>query len=228
MPSARLTMSCLVILALTGSATAAELELPNTIVQAVKVYRDSIVSAEKKLSTDFVAISKRIQNLPGKGDLRAQAVELIDKERIRFEKEHLIPFSAPMQDACGDYLGVLFRSQLRLIKAYDEVIDLKLRQGKTDEVKALRASMTQTLNIRVIAKWRHRPGRFVVLFSNGRINDPNGKNSWIIAKRSLLLRWVNPEAPGGAWVDKCKISVDGKTYNGTNQQGATISGWYIE
>ena len=44
---------------------------------------------------------------------------------------------------------------------------------------------------------------------------------------TLVLTWPNPRAPGGAYVDTCKVSADGRTYNGSNQQRAPIAGWHV-
>lgn len=62
------------------------------------------------------------------------------------------------------------------------------------------------------------------LYSNGRINDPNSRNTWSIQGRILTLRWQDPKAPGGAWVDIVTLSADGSVYEGKNQEGATIKG----
>lgn len=82
----------------------------------------------------------------------------------------------------------------------------------------------------VVATWEHRvvgrdakPGT-LTLYSNGKINDPDGKETWARQGNTLTLRWPNPKAPGGAWVDTCTISPDGKTYTGRNQAGANVAG----
>ena len=64
----------------------------------------------------------------------------------------------------------------------------------------------------------------IKLYSNGHINDADGKNTWVKKDHTLTLRWVNPKAPGGAWVDTCKVSADGKTFAGRNQVGAVLAG----
>jgi predicted Ser/Thr protein kinase len=69
-----------------------------------------------------------------------------------------------------------------------------------------------------------RPGR-VQFFSNGHLNAPDGPNTWVLhGGRNLVLRWPNKAAPGGAWLDTCKISNDGRTYTGKNQKGTPIKG----
>ena len=79
----------------------------------------------------------------------------------------------------------------------------------------------------VVATWEHQvagKSATIKLYSNGRINDPAGKNTWAQKGNTLTLRWPNPKAPGGAWVDTCKISADGKTFAGHNQNGTASAG----
>jgi len=40
----------------------------------------------------------------------------------------------------------------------------------------------------------------------------------------LTFRWPNPRAPGGAWLDVCTLSRDGKSCSGRNQNKAPIAG----
>ena len=82
----------------------------------------------------------------------------------------------------------------------------------------------------VVAVWEHRViGRdarplTMTLYSNHKINDPDGKNVWSRSRNILTLTWPNPKAPGGKWVDRCTVSPDGKTYSGRNQVGARLAG----
>ena len=58
----------------------------------------------------------------------------------------------------------------------------------------------------VVATWEHRVTNkdgtvakaTIKLYSNGRINEPEGKNTWSQKGDTLTLRWPNPKAPGGA------------------------------
>ena len=52
----------------------------------------------------------------------------------------------------------------------------------------------------VVATWEHQvagKSATIKLYSNGRINDPAGKNTWAQKGNTLTLRWPNPKAPGG-------------------------------
>ena len=85
----------------------------------------------------------------------------------------------------------------------------------------------------IVAEWIHRPDapgkgpNEIKLYSNGRIDNPNGRNTWSLQGRFLTLRWQAPEAPGGAWVDICKLSQDRQTFTGNNQKGTVIYGRLI-
>src|SRR3954447_10734756 len=78
----------------------------------------------------------------------------------------------------------------------------------------------------VVAAWEHRvvgpdskPAR-MTLYSNSKINEPNGVNTWSRSGNTLTLRWKSARAPGGVWVDRCTVSPDGRSYSGRNQLGA--------
>lgn len=83
----------------------------------------------------------------------------------------------------------------------------------------------------VVSAWMHRVrgGRAskTVLYSNGRINRPDGAATWTRDGRKMEFRWPNERAPGGAWVDRCQISSDGRTYAGRNQQSVEVSGTLV-
>ncbi|HEV8070461.1 MAG TPA: hypothetical protein VGP76_22290 [Planctomycetaceae bacterium] len=82
--------------------------------------------------------------------------------------------------------------------------------------------------------WAHSPGAFFVmireitLLPNGKIDDPAGGNSWTLNGKTLVLRWADPRAPGGFWVDACTVRRGPKgqrfNYSGVNQQKLKIAG----
>lgn len=84
----------------------------------------------------------------------------------------------------------------------------------------------------VISTWTHTPQgggtATIKLYSNGRINSPDSANLWVLYNDHLVLRWSDPAAPGGMWVDDCAISADGRRYNGRNLQGRPVSGVKID
>jgi hypothetical protein len=83
----------------------------------------------------------------------------------------------------------------------------------------------------VVAVWRHKPGSNpageISLYSNGKINQPEGPNTWSLMGNTLILTWLNRAAPNGKWVDTCTLSQDRKSYQGKNQNGVPIGGQLV-
>ncbi len=81
--------------------------------------------------------------------------------------------------------------------------------------------------IYVVSKWNHQAGNGqpfeLSLWSNGRAQKPDSRIQWKIvpAARELILQW--PEA-----TDRCKLSADGRRYEGRNEHGMLITGKLIE
>lgn len=79
----------------------------------------------------------------------------------------------------------------------------------------------------VVARWKHL-GNTIALYSNGKINDPSGENTWSKAGTTLTFRWKDAKAPGGFWIDTCTIAPDGQSFKGTNQLKRPINGTLIK
>jgi len=83
------------------------------------------------------------------------------------------------------------------------------------------------LRERIVGKWRHvvngEPHE-IELLRSGKINEESSKATWALEARILTLTWPNDDAPGGAWVDRCRVSEDGNSYAGMSQQDAEIRG----
>ena len=58
----------------------------------------------------------------------------------------------------------------------------------------------------------------------GRITGVKGKAEWKRDGGDLLLQWLAPNAPGGRWIDRVRLSDDLKQYSGHNQNGTLIQG----
>ena len=76
--------------------------------------------------------------------------------------------------------------------------------------------------------WQHRvdggPPQIHRFYANGKINNPGGVAEWSIRGKELTMRWPSKKAPAGAWVDRCTLSPDRRSYTGTNQGGNKIAG----
>ena len=80
----------------------------------------------------------------------------------------------------------------------------------------------------LVGRWDHlvngRDHYDIFFEASGKMTGTAGESYWKQEGRQLLLRWIDPRAPGGAWVDHVHLSADGKSYSGKNQNGTTIQG----
>jgi hypothetical protein len=117
-------------------------------------------------------------------------------------------------------------AQGRLRRAYDSLLNERRKAKDQRTVDLLQTDLKdlEAEKVTVVARWHFssvgRRGSVIVLYSNGRIGEISGPNSWRAEGGVLELRWPNQAAPGGAWVDRCTITnLEGTTFSGTNQQG---------
>jgi beta-xylosidase len=59
---------------------------------------------------------------------------------------------------------------------------------------------------------------------NGRMRSAVDDATWSFSEGMLQMRWPDPHAPGGAWIDTCYVAPDGQSYVGRNQSGLVIRG----
>ena len=64
----------------------------------------------------------------------------------------------------------------------------------------------------------------IFLEASGEISGTAGKSFWNRQGKKLRMRWLDPQAPNGVWIDEVTLSADGKTYYGKNQNGTVIEG----
>jgi hypothetical protein len=186
-----------------------------------KDYKASCEAARAKLlqgfETEIEALRK--QNRPVGEKLKS--IDIVKKEKERFENRGLIPWSEPMRRHVDPYLDALTAAQKKLRIAYESLIEKELQARNDDQVENLRSEWKKRLDVKVMAQWRHivngnGPGRVYTLYSNGRINDSEGDAPWEYAKGVLIFAWSAPNAPEGRWLDILEVSADGTTYAGTN------------
>jgi hypothetical protein len=87
------------------------------------------------------------------------------------------------------------------------------------------------LREQIVGKWRHvvdGEPQEITLLPSGKINDERSTKTWTLQGRILTLTWPNDDAPGRAWVDTCRVSEDGNSYAGKNQQGSDIHGTKLD
>lgn len=80
----------------------------------------------------------------------------------------------------------------------------------------------------LVGRWNHvvnRRDQYDIFFEpTGEITGTRGKAEWEVKGRQLLLKWHDPNAPGGMWVDHVHLGATLDTYEGRNQNGISIRG----
>lgn len=80
----------------------------------------------------------------------------------------------------------------------------------------------------IVGRWDHlvnsRDRYDIFLEPTGEITGTKGKAEWELKGRQLLMKWHDPNAPGGMWVDHVHLSADFSSYEGRNQTGISIRG----
>ena len=80
----------------------------------------------------------------------------------------------------------------------------------------------------LVGAWTHvvdgKDTYHIFLEASGEISGTAGKSFWNKKGSKLSMRWLDPQAPNGAWIDEVTLSADGKMYYGKNQNGTIIEG----
>lgn len=142
---------------------------------------------------------------------------------------------AGLRDARRDAETAYRDAAHSLRQAYDTTAAKLGKTNDPDEAESLVQEWALLQNALELAEdpqldstWRHSiangQSAEITLYSNGTINSPEGPDTWSLKETTLIIRWKNPDAPGGEWVDTCEVAEHGGTYSGTNQLGTRISG----
>ena len=198
----------------------------------------------ERLRTDLVTALETREDAARKAGNKP-VVDRVKQEREAFEVEDELPTVV----SSARYSRGIVAARSRLIAALKSGIKDYL-QAKQDEqadalqaeLEALQAEQPQPMakakpgaEPTVVAEWAHEviingnvnSRHTYRMYSNGRINSPEGRATWRRQGLLLILRIPSEEAPGGAWVDVCRLAADGKSYTGKNQKGYTIRGVQI-
>jgi hypothetical protein len=219
----------------TGAARAGGADDPPTeIEKARSAYKKAREKQQAELLKRFEDAADQIIKLKLGAEERAKRVEVVKAEKERFEKEGLIPWSEAMRGHLAGYQKNLALAEAALSKAFETAMDRALRAKNTEEVNRLRADLTAALDAKIVATWHHTPptgfglpAADLRLYSNGKIGSPDAKATWSFQNGTLTLKWPNPMAPGGAYLDVCPVAADGLSYAGKNQNGHRMSGTYV-
>lgn len=170
-------------------------------------YEKAASAARERLLRQFDDHIQKLEKAPGKGTV----VALLKDEKVRFDKHGSPSWMEVMRGDTGSYL-------LDLGKARSQVLDAYGSAGPP-------ANVRERLDKQVIARWRHQPGDGVItLYSSGGVNEPRSVHNWHFGNGVLILRWKDPKAPGGYWVDTCALAADGQSYAGMNQNKTKVFG----
>jgi hypothetical protein len=230
-PSLLIGMLLFVLLNLPTLAASGADENPQ-LKQAREKYAKALSEADTKLLENLDKTTARITEKKMATEQKVAMLDVLKAEKKRFEDKGLIPLSEPMWPFAQMYLSSVQAAQAQLRKSYSPDIEKALKAKKEDVVKDLRTELSTAIDPKIVARWRHQPGNGpegkMRLYSNGKIGEPDGQATWTLDNNgTLTLRWPNPKAPGNAWVDVCKLSGNGSTYSGANQNNMKISGIYI-
>ena len=170
----------------------------------------------------------------------ADATAGLEAAKKAFVERGSLPsmLDAGLKNARRDAETAYHDAALALRQQYDTAAAKLRKTGDPEEAEALVQEWTLLQNALELVKdpqfdstWKHSitngPSAEIALYSNGSINAPDGPDTWSLNGTTLVIRWQNPEAPGGAWVDTCEVSPHAGSYSGTNQLGTPISGTRI-
>lgn len=153
----------------------------------------------------------------------------------------ILSWAVPQVDVAGWFHTKPTSTEKRKPSAVDRVVSSRTppasKQNPSPENPSLEVvsqpleEPPQPEQPQVVSTWQHfvagaQRGN-VVLYSNGKLNDPYGIATWNRVGDQLTFNWPNDAAPGGVWVDECTVSPDGNRYSGRNQLNARIEGVLI-
>jgi len=125
----------------------------------------------------------------------------------------------------GEKLATRYRTVIAELREDDKPDDASVI---ADEWSLLANQLEFAEQPQVDSVWRHSitngPTAEITLYTNGTINAPDGPDTWTLKGSTLTIRWKNPEAPGGEWIDTCELADQGGSYAGKNQLGTRITG----
>lgn len=234
------------LIALAALALAAPLvargDDPDPVTAAYQKAKDAHQKELERLRKELLdALQKRED--AARNDGNKKLVDQVKAEREAFEAGGALPKIVP---TTGYRAGVK-SANAGMLAAYKDAVKGYVKAKLDDKAAAAEAELKEfekdaglakepppkaaPKEPYVVASWAHQVNHkgdvrrsTFKLYSNGRINNPNGRGSWSITGNVIVFTWPDAEAPGGAWKDVCTLSADAKSYVGKNQLGAVIKG----
>lgn len=173
----------------------------------------SLQLARKKLLDSFdVAIDQQKRS---KAEGAVNVASILREEKSRYEKHGLVPWSVAMSNPLSTYLR--------------EMADTRARIRAAIPASDTPSELLDLIDKQIIARWKQDPGgKLLIFYASGKLDDPIGGDTWTFGAGRITLRRKNKEAPGGFWIEKCRIESNGRKYSGTNQKNEEVSGTYMD
>jgi cell division protein FtsN len=118
-------------------------------------YEASCQAARAKLLKGFDTAIDDLRKGNNPADEKLKWMDIVKKEKERFEKSELIPWSRPMRPHVDRYLDSLESAQKKFLGAYESLIDKELRARNDKVADRLRSEREKRLDVKVMAQWRH-------------------------------------------------------------------------
>ena len=176
---------------------------------------DSLAASRRQDDADAAAVFEMVrESLTRRGVLPSALVPALRKESTAARQAY---------KAAATALEKTYRSIFQGDEAMDEL---------KDEWQLLDGMLAMADQPQLDSVWAHviagRDAATITFYSNGTIGASDAPHTWALKDDVLTIRWENPEAPGGAWVDTCKLANNGGSYTGQNQLGTGISGKRVQ
>ncbi len=239
-----ITICIFYVLAATPGSRGDDSESKQLIQESVNKIRAKFDLTEERLTNAlFADFDRAIESARAKGTgdaANARRIDQLKGAKEKFSASGTLPLPEVLLKPVDTFEHSLNSAKKEMEESFDKAISAASKM-KLDEFAAELSSRKKTFEQnfdkrhppRIVARWLHvvgRKSRFQWDFaSDGRIISPSAdKRTWEINGRTLIIRTPSAKAPGGAWTDKCKISADGKSYTGRNQDKTEIQGTRLE
>jgi len=185
----------------------------SAISKAKEVYRQAMKNAGARLLAGFDRELDALAKAKTRADDHLVLIAAVKAEKVRFEKQGRIPWSAPMRLATREYLLAMEINRLQLSKSFDRVIKLNVEKKEPDKVREYESQRTKVLEPELVAIWQYNIGGGLggpmELFSDGSIGrDKERPPTWTLNGDQIITKWPGPPSPppGGYWIDTCTLS----------------------
>jgi serine/threonine protein kinase/tetratricopeptide (TPR) repeat protein len=195
-----------------------------------KAYQNALGVAQRRLIAAFGAAVKQLAATKMDAKERQRQINLLEIDLRVFKLKGQLPWSWSMRTTAMAYLSELRSATGHLANARSYQLRRYRRPQESDKkVEQLLTSVEPLLSPHVLGTWSCKGlnfnGSFVwKLYSNGKINDPNGASTWSLEQSGMTLHIHTPEAPGGVWIDSCEIGVAGQYFKAKNQRNGMYEG----